>query len=166
MTAEGAAYLTDVVRRDDEVLAQLTRNAEQSGEMTEVQREMAQIELIFFGLSRDMSREGEAVLEASDPVAARKAMGLEEGLLRDEEWDPLDGEVCLATAFTPFPDPDENQHLPYAAIEIESPALTEPTTGYITNQLDFENLTEAFGRCSVDGNEEVIVVWSKSRCSG
>jgi hypothetical protein len=55
---------------------------------------------------------------------------LEDGLLRDEHWRPLDGEICRATAFTPIAGRVEGTkvksstlRLPYASIEIESPAL-------------------------------------------
>jgi hypothetical protein len=165
ITAEGAPYLLDVVQRHDEVRAQQSRDAErwESGEMTEVQRERMQIELIFFGLSRDMGREAEEALDESpDPAAWLEGLGLESGLLRDEDWEPLDGEACRVTAFRPFPDAEEDLRLPYAAIEIESPALAEPTIGYITNQLDFQHVSEAFeGRGTAD-DKEVIVVWSKS----
>src|SRR3954447_20715730 len=78
ITAEGAAYLDDVVRRDEEVRSWFSRHAEkwEAGEMTEVQREMAQIELIFFGLSRDMARETESASQSIDSGAALKAAGL------------------------------------------------------------------------------------------
>jgi hypothetical protein len=87
ITADGAQYLLDVVQRDDEVRAQQSRDAErwESGQMTEVQREMTQIELIFFGLSRDMRREAETMVGSSDSAAWLEALGLENGLLRDED---------------------------------------------------------------------------------
>lgn len=165
VTPEGAAYLNDLVRRDDEVRSWSSRHAEQweAGEMTEVQREMARIELIFLGVSRDVSRETEAASELSDSGAALKAAGLEEGLLRDEDWERLDGEICRATAFSPFPDAEENWSIPYAAIELESPVLAGPTVGYITNRLDLDHLTEAFSLQADDGDKEVIVIWHKSK---
>jgi hypothetical protein len=164
VTEEGWVYLNDVVQRDDEVREQLSRNAEkwESGEMTEVQREMARIELIFFGLSRDMGREAETSLESSDPAAWLEALGLESGLLRDEDWQPLEGWPCRVTAFRPFPDAEDDWRLPYAAIEIESSALAEPTIGYITHQLDFQHVSEAFEARGTADDKEVIVVWSKS----
>ena len=55
-----------------------------------------------------------------------------------------------------------DQGLPYASIEIESPALAKPTTGYITNKLDFQHLWQAFNVRGVGDDEEVIVVWNKS----
>ncbi len=165
ITAVGAAYLDDVVRRDDEVRSWLSRYAEEweAGEMTEVQREMAQIELIFFGLSRDMARETEGPSESLDSGAALKAAGLEEGLLRDEDWADLDGEICRVTSFSAFPDAEENWSVPYAAIQLESPVLTKPTIGYITNRLDLDHLTEAFDFREDTDDTEVIVVWSKSK---
>jgi hypothetical protein len=91
------------------------------------------------------------------------------GLLRDEDWRPLDGEICRVTAFTPLAGRVEGAEvksftrgLPYASIEIESPALAEPTTGFITHKLDFQHLSEAFNVRGVADDEEVIVVWNKS----
>ena len=164
VTAKGAAYLRDVVQRDDEVREQLSRDAEkwESGEMTEVQHAMALIELIFFGLSRDMAREADASVESSDPAAWLEVLGLESGLLRDEDWQPLDGEVCRVTAFRPFPEAQDDPRLPYGAIDIESPALAEPTIGYITHQLDFRHVSEALDALGTDDDKEVIVIWSKS----
>jgi hypothetical protein len=86
------------------------------------------------------------------------------GLLRDEDWRPLDGEICRVRAFTPLAGRVEGtkvksftRGLPYASIEIESPALPEATTGYITNKLDFQHLWQAFNIRGVGDEEEVIV---------
>lgn len=72
---------------------------------------------------------------------------VEHGLLRDEDWRPLDGEICRVIAFRPMAGRVEGtevksstRSLPYAAIEIESPALNEPTTGFIIHKLDFRHL--------------------------
>lgn len=94
---------------------------------------------------------------------------MEGGLLRDEDWRPLDGEICRVRAFTPLAGRVDGtqvksftRRLPYASIEIESPALAEPTTGFITNKLDFQHLWQAFNVRGVGDDEEVIVVWNKS----
>jgi hypothetical protein len=90
---------------------------------------------------------------------------VESGLRRDEDWRPLDGEVCRVKAFTPLAgrvEGTEVKSLPYASIEIESPALAEPTTGFITHKLDFQHLWQAFNVRGVADDEEVIVIWSKS----
>lgn len=90
---------------------------------------------------------------------------MESGLRRDEDWRPLDGEVCRVKAFTPLAgrvEGTEVKSLPYASIEIESPALAEPTTGFITHKLDFQHLWQAFNVRGVADDEEVIVIWSKS----
>lgn len=94
---------------------------------------------------------------------------MEGGLLRDEDWRPLDGEICRVTEFRPMAgrvDGTEvrsfSRSLPYAAIDIESPALPEPTTGFITHKLDFRHLWEVFNVRGVAHDEEVIVIWNKS----
>jgi hypothetical protein len=93
---------------------------------------------------------------------------VEQGLLRDEDWRPLDGEICRVIEFRPMAGRVEgaevksaSRSLPYAAIEIESPALDEPTTGFITNKLDFRHLWEAFNVRGVSDDEEVLVIWNK-----
>lgn len=53
-------------------------------------------------------------------------------------------------------------HLPYAAIDIEAPPLSEPTIGYISHKLDFLHLWQAFNDRGVADDEEVIVIWNKS----
>ena len=94
---------------------------------------------------------------------------MEQGLLRDEDWRPLDGEICRVIEFRPMAGRVEDtevksstQSLPYAAIEIESVALDEPTTGFITNKLDFRHLWDAFNVRGVSDDEEVLVIWNKS----
>jgi len=100
-------------------------------------------------------------MSASPPV--------EGGLLRDEDWRPFDGEICRVVEFRPMAGRVEGTEvksssgsLPYAAIEIESRILDEPTTGFITNKLDFRHLWEAFNVRGVAENEEVLVIWNKS----
>lgn len=89
---------------------------------------------------------------------------MDSGLLRDEDWRPLDGELCRVIAFTPLADSVEDteatRRLPYASIQIESRVLAEPTTGFITHSLDFQHLWQAFNVRGDD--EEVIVIWNKS----
>jgi len=94
---------------------------------------------------------------------------MEHGLLRDEDWRPLDGQICRVIAFRPMAGRVEgtetkssSRSLPYAAIEIESPVLDEPTTGLITYKLDFRHLWEAFNVRGVADDEEVLVIWNKS----
>ena len=65
---------------------------------------------------------------------------MDTGLLRDSDWAPLDGEVCRVTTLTPL---GFTKGLPYASVELESPLLAEPTTGFVTHKLDFEHLSEA-----------------------
>jgi hypothetical protein len=59
-----------------------------------------------------------------------------------------------------------NGPVPYAAIEIESPALAEATTGFITHKLDFQHLWQAFNVRGVADDEEVIVIWNRSALKG
>ena len=83
---------------------------------------------------------------------------METGLLRDSDWAPLDGEVCRVTTLT---DLGFTKGMPYASIELESPLLTEPTTGFVTHRLDFEHLLEAFSHRESEPNTEVLIVWTK-----
>lgn len=81
MTTKGAVYLRDVCQRDDEVRQWVSHHAEkwEAGEVTEVERETAQIELIAFGLHRDLAREAESVADLQaqgfDVAAALRSAG-------------------------------------------------------------------------------------------
>lgn len=83
---------------------------------------------------------------------------METGLLRDSDWALLDGEMCRVTALTPM---GFAKGLPYASIELESPKLTEPTTGFVSHKLDFEHLSGAFARRDSEPNTEVLITWTK-----
>jgi hypothetical protein len=91
------------------------------------------------------------------------------GLLRDSDWEPLEGQLCRVIEFRPLAGRMKGQKvksskktLPYAAIDLESPALAELTTGFITHKLDFQHLWEAFNVRGVGDDEEVHVMWNKS----
>jgi hypothetical protein len=90
----------------------------------------------------------------------KKRGGKPESLLRDSDWEPLDGWFCRVTTLTPFP-PSKGH--PYASLEVEAPPLSEPTTGFVTHQLDFEHLLEAFSRGESEPDTEVQIVWTKQR---
>jgi hypothetical protein len=94
-------------------------------------------------------------------------------LVRDEDWRPLDGEMCRVHSFTSLAGVVEGtevksstRRLPYASIEIESRLLSELVTGYITHKLDFQHLWEAFNDRGIADDEEVIVIWNKSSLRG
>jgi hypothetical protein len=89
----------------------------------------------------------------------KKRGGKPESLLRDSDWEPLDGWFCRVTTLTPFP-PSKGH--PYASLEVEAPPLSEPTTGFVTHQLDFEHLLEAFSRSESEPDTEVQIVWDEA----
>jgi hypothetical protein len=84
--------------------------------------------------------------------------GIATGLLRDSEWAPLDGEICRVRTLTPM---GWKKGVPYASVELESPVLAEPTTGFVTHKLDFEHLSEAFSRRESEPNTEILIIWTK-----
>jgi hypothetical protein len=83
---------------------------------------------------------------------------VETGLLRDSDWAPLDGQVCRVTSLTPM---GWSKRVPLAAIELESPPLPEPTTGFVGHKLDYQHLTEAFRRKESEPNTEILILWTK-----
>ena len=108
----------------------------------------------------------QAIGERLDPA-------VESGLLRDSDWKQLDGEICRVIEFRPLAGRMEGgkvksstMRMPYAAIDIESPILAEPTTGFITHKLDFQHLWEAFSRSESEPDTEVLVIYNKSNLSG
>jgi hypothetical protein len=93
---------------------------------------------------------------------------VETALIRDSDWELLEGEPCRVLEFTPLAGRMEGTKVKsstmgaYASIELESPVLAEPTTGFITHKLDFQHLWDAFDVRGVGDDEEVIVFWNKS----
>lgn len=85
------------------------------------------------------------------------------GLLRDSDWAPLDGEVCRATSLVHL---GIAKGMPYGSIELESPKLSEPTTGFVTHKLDFEHLVAAFSQRDVEPNTEILILWTKQHYKG
>jgi hypothetical protein len=83
---------------------------------------------------------------------------METGLLRDRDWAPLDGELCRVTSLVTL---GFSRRMPYGSVEVESPRLTEPVTGFVCHKLDFANLSEAFSRRDQEPNTEVLISWTK-----
>ena len=92
---------------------------------------------------------------------------METGLIRDSDWEPLDGEVCRVIEFTPLAGRMEGTKVKsssmwaYASIELESPVLAGPTTGFITHKIDFKHLSEAFSRSENEPDTEVLIFWTR-----
>ena len=82
---------------------------------------------------------------------------MEATLVRDNDWGPFDGEICRVRALRPL----VLKGMPYAAVELESPLLSEPTMGFVTHKLDFEHLSAAFSRKESEPNTEVLIIWTK-----
>jgi hypothetical protein len=83
---------------------------------------------------------------------------MDTGLVRDSDWGPLDGEICRVRTLRPL---RFTKGMPYASVELESPLLSEPTTGFVTHKLDFEHLSAAFSRKESEPNTEVLIIWTK-----
>jgi hypothetical protein len=77
-------------------------------------------------------------------------------LLQDSDWEPLEAITCRVTEFTPL---GFSKAMPYASIKVESPALAEPTTGFVTHKLDFKHLSQAFSRSESEPDTEVQIIW-------
>lgn len=90
-------------------------------------------------------------------------------LLKDSEWNVIDGELCRVTDFATlgsYVDIDGNVHAmdrttPYANITMECRKLGKNISGYITHKDDFRHLWTAFKDRKVNENEEVIIIWTR-----
>ncbi len=91
----------------------------------------------------------------------------EKGLLKDNQWSTIDGELCRVIDFVPrcaIKDGKvlvRNKWRPYAIVTIECKRLSEKTTGFIYHKVDFINLWLAFKERGLREDEEALIIWSK-----
>lgn len=79
-------------------------------------------------------------------------------LLKDSEWDILEGEICKVINFTPLP---TGKNLPYASVVLESKKFKEEIKGFITHKQDFQHLTKAFKEKATSKNIEILIIWTR-----
>ena len=175
VTTKGTIHTREQIRGHDDFRALITPLADldAAGRLSPSEKHESQIAIAVCAcrLNEEQYHEArEALIEYGvDP----ETLIVDGGLLRDEDWRPLDGEMCRAHSFTPLAGTIEGTQVkssslsdPYASIEIETPLLAEQTTGFITHKLDFQHLWEAFNDRGVADDEEVIVIWAKSNLQG
>lgn len=88
-------------------------------------------------------------------------------LLKDEEWNLIDGEFCRVIDFCPIRSSVKNGKViamdtttPYASLQLECKKISGEITGFITHKVDFINLWKAFRERRVGEDEEVLIIWS------
>lgn len=88
-------------------------------------------------------------------------------LLKDSQWNIIDGELCRVIGFIPLVGWVEDGKVisvdnktPYASVLLENKNCPEPVKGFITNKIDFDNLWSAFRIRGVGEYEEVLIIWS------
>jgi hypothetical protein len=88
-------------------------------------------------------------------------------MLKDGEWNIIDGEPCRVIDFTPLLASVENGKVvapdittPYASVTLECKKIPNKIKGFVTHKLDFANLWKAFKERGISDNEEVIIFWS------
>jgi hypothetical protein len=90
-------------------------------------------------------------------------------LLKDKDWNVIDGEPCRVIDFSPLGaqiDVDGkvksiDKVTPYASITMECEKLGKNIRGYITHEIDFKHLWAAFRERMVKEDEEVIIIWTR-----
>lgn len=109
----------------------------------------------------------------------------EVALLKDSDWEPIDGEICRVLEFTPLSATVVDGRLktssstsPYASVVIECPKIDGKVKGFITHKVDFTMLWVAFNKpIQIPGvrvevsyepeqgqlDREVWLVWTKKR---
>ena len=65
---------------------------------------------------------------------------METKLIRESDWEPLDGHICRVTTFTPLGWLGKGAR---ASIELETELSAEAITGYVAHKLDLQHLSEA-----------------------
>jgi len=92
---------------------------------------------------------------------------MEQGLLNDNDWSIVEGELCRAREFAPMATIQNgkiispSKSLPYASVTIECKKLSHTVQGFIAHKLDFRNLWEAFNERPLSEDEEVLFIWTK-----
>ena len=111
---------------------------------------------------------------------------MERTLLKDKDWAPIEGRLCLVTDFVPLAKVENGRvrtissATPYASVRLKCEDSTDQITGFIGHKTDFAMLWAAFNkRTEVPGtrvevlspeelnpgglgeNEEVWLVWTR-----
>lgn len=115
---------------------------------------------------------------------------METTLLKNKDWESIDGKICLVTGFVPMAKVDNGSvvavaSMPYASVRLRCERSTDDITGFIAHKIDFLTLRAAFNeRTAVSGtrvggrgleqlnafgvgeSEEVWLVWTRKRYRG
>jgi len=88
-------------------------------------------------------------------------------LLKDSEWDRIDGEICRVIDFSPLAVVKNGKIqrvdiMPYASVRIECKKTPNKILGYINYKEDFKHLWIAFKEKGIKRNEEVLIIWSRN----
>jgi hypothetical protein len=87
-------------------------------------------------------------------------------MLKDSEWNVIDGEPCRVIDFTPMALVQNGEVVapdittPYASVTLECKKISNKVKGFVTHKVDFTNLWTAFKERGISDNEEVIIIWS------
>jgi len=89
-------------------------------------------------------------------------------LLKDKDWNVIDGEICRVTDFAllALKDgkiPKIGKTKAYASLMLGCPKFPNKIRGFVTNKEDFNHLWEAMRRKGIGKDEEVLIVWSAKR---
>ncbi len=91
----------------------------------------------------------------------------DQDLLKDSQWNVIDGELCRVIDFVPMASIKEGKILaidktaPYAFVVLECKKLPTKIKGLITHKVDFMHLWSAFKERGVKQDEEVLILWTK-----
>ncbi len=89
-------------------------------------------------------------------------------LLKDSDWNAVDGEICRVTDFAQLvlkdgKIPKIGKTKAYASLILECPKFPNKIKGFVTNKKDFEHLWEATRRKGIGKDEEILIVWSAKK---
>lgn len=75
---------------------------------------------------------------------------MEKTFLKDNDWAPIDGQLCFVTAFTPMAKVENGSVVamsagtPYASVRLRCERSADDITGFISHKTDFAMLWAAF----------------------
>jgi hypothetical protein len=93
-------------------------------------------------------------------------------MLKDRDWQVLEGDACRVVDFTPMAVIENgkvrapSRTLPYASVTFECTKLPQVVDGFICHKVDFMNLSSAMQERSLRENTEVLMFWNKKHLRG
>lgn len=141
----------------------LAQEGDDEQQLTELKRQLSEIESKLKEATERERRTVRSRLPRSDDPQRSGGDMTETTLLKDRDWEQVDGRVCLVTELFPTATVKNgqvkamNSTTPYASVRLRCETSSEELTGFITHKLDFAMLWAAFNeRTQVPGTRSEV----------